>query len=101
MSYNRKNFIDGLPNSYDFNYVLKTNKKCSLCQKKISQSDIESNFILCTEDFDFIHKECVNKNDYEIIHNNPKDLSSMIRLKKISVNLPELEKNTDKISLWL
>jgi len=100
MSYNRKNTIDGLPASYDYNYVLKTNKKCSLCQKKIIQLEIENNSIICTEEFDFIHKDCVDKNGYEIIHINPKDLSSMIKLKKNSANLQE-EKNTDKISFWL
>ena len=100
MGYNRKNSIDGLPSSYDYNYVLKTNKKCSWCQKKIIQVEVENNSIICTEDFEFIHKDCVNKNGYEIIHTNPKDLSSMIKLKKNSSNLQESEKNTEKISLW-
>jgi len=50
---NRKNIIDGLPTSYDHNYVLKTNKKCFFCHKKIDSTDLESNSILCTEDFEF------------------------------------------------
>lgn len=82
MSYNRKNIIDGLPTSYDHNYILKTSKKCFLCQKKISVGDLETNAILCTEEFEFIHKECVKKNNFDVIYANPKDITSMIKLKK-------------------
>jgi len=86
MSHNRKNIIDGLPTSYDYNYVLKTNKKCYLCQNKIKVSDIENNLIICTEDFDFIHKDCVERNKFELIYSNPKDFTSMIKLKKLTIN---------------
>lgn len=103
----RKNIIDGLPTSYDHNYVLKTNKRCFFCQKRILQSDIENNLVACTEDFDFIHKDCVEKNGYEIIHNNPKDLSSMLKIKKISnQNLDSSDtkinnNSNNKVSFWL
>jgi hypothetical protein len=101
MNYNRKNIIDGLPTSYDFNYVLKTNKKCFFCQKKINQFEIENNSIICTEEFEFIHKDCVGKNGFEIVHYNPKDLSSLIKLKKVSVILYGVEQNnTEKINTW-
>jgi hypothetical protein len=82
MSKNRKNLIDGLPVSYDSNYVSKTNKKCSICQFEFKSNEIEENQILCTEDFEFMHKLCVEKNDLEIIYSNPKDFTSMIKLKK-------------------
>jgi predicted nuclease of predicted toxin-antitoxin system len=87
MAHSRKNIIDGLPTSYDYNYVLKTNKKCNFCQHKITLTEIENNSIICTEDFDFLHKECIEKNKYELIYSNPKDFTSMIKLKKITVNL--------------
>jgi hypothetical protein len=82
MSKNRKNLIDGLPSSYDSNYISKTNKKCSICQSEFKSQEIEDNEILCTEDFDFMHKPCVEKNDLEIVYANPKDFTSMIKLRK-------------------
>lgn len=82
MSKNRKNLIDGLPISYDSNYVCKTNKKCFICQSEFRPIEIEDNEILCTEDFEFIHKNCVEKSGLEIIYSNPKDFTSMIKLKK-------------------
>lgn len=82
MSKNRKNLIDGLPVSYDSNYVCKTNKKCSICQTEFKQNEIEDNELLCTEDFDFMHKSCVDKSGLEIVYSNPKDFTSMIKLRK-------------------
>ena len=82
MSKNRKNLIDGLPSSYDSNYISKINKKCSICQSEFKSQELEDNEILCTEDFDFIHKSCVEKNNLEIVYANSKDFTSMIKLKK-------------------
>lgn len=97
MAINKKNIIDGLPSSYDHNYVLKTNKVCLFCQKRIKSNELENNMIICTEDFDFLHKECISKNSYEIIHSNPKDFTSMIKLKKI----PNLQYNSENIDILL
>lgn len=93
MTQNRKNFIDGLPSSYDYNYVLKTNKNCQICLRKIARLDIENNSLICTEDFDFYHKNCLLNNNYEIIYSNPKDSTSMIKLKKIEVIIRKEELN--------
>jgi len=79
---NKKNLIDGLPTSYDHNYVLKTNKKCFFCHKKIDSTDLELNSIICTEDFDFMHKDCVVKNNFEIVFVKPKDFTSMVKIRK-------------------
>jgi galactose-1-phosphate uridylyltransferase len=79
---NRKNIIDGLPISYDHNYVLKTNKKCFFCHKNIDSTDLESNSIACSEDFEFMHKHCISKNNFEMVYVKPKDFTSMIKIKK-------------------
>ena len=76
----RKNLIDGLPVSYDFNYVIKTEKCCKLCSKLISADEIENNSIACTENFEFLHKECLDPKDYELVYSKPKDPTSMIKL---------------------
>jgi len=94
---NRKNLIDGLPTSYDHNYVLKTNKKCFLCHKKIDSVDLESNSVICTEDFEFMHKNCVSKNNFEIVYVKPKDFTSMIKIKKQQSQNPAEELYFSKI----
>ena len=79
---NKKNFIDGLPASYDHNYVIKTEKQCPLCGKGITSAEIEENSIVCTESFDFLHKECVDSNDLELAFSKPGDPTSMVRVSK-------------------
>lgn len=77
---NRKNLIDGLPNSYNTNYVILTNKCCMSCSKLIQESEISDNQIICTEEFDFYHKECLLQNNITYKHHNPKDKSTPIVL---------------------
>ena len=79
---NRKNLIDGLPNSYDTYYVIKTNKHCECCIKPITNDEIEQNQIICTDTFDFYHKECLINEKIEYEHYNSKDKSSPIVLKQ-------------------
>lgn len=95
MNNKRKNIIDGLPVSYDFNYVTKTNKSCYFCQKKIKLTEIEENAIACSEEFEFMHKDCVFNHDYELVYSNPKEITSMIKLKKLGTAI-EIEKATKK-----
>lgn len=77
---NRRNFIDGLPASYDYNYVVKTEKQCRLCSKTITMDEIESNLVICTENFDFLHKPCMKSKEIEAVYSKPKDPTSMIRI---------------------
>ena len=43
----RIGLIDGLPNSYNTTYVIKTAKVCESCLKFIKQKDIDKNEIIC------------------------------------------------------
>jgi hypothetical protein len=79
---NKKNLIDGLPASYDHNYVIKTEKQCPLCCKAITPIEIEGNSIVCTESFDFMHKKCVDTSDLELVFSKPNDPTSMVRVSK-------------------
>ena len=88
---NRKNFIDGLPASYDYNYFVKTEKNCGLCFKPVTSDQIENNSIVCNENFEFFHKGCVETNEFDIVYSKPKDPTSMVRLiKKKKDELPSL-----------
>lgn len=79
---NKKNLIDGLPASYDHNYVIKTEKHCPLCAKEITTSEIECNQIICTETFDFIHKVCADSKGLELTFSKPGDPTSMVRVSR-------------------
>lgn len=76
----RIGLIDGLPNSYNTTYVIKTAKVCESCLKFIKQKDIDKNEIICTEEFDFYHKSCLEKNNISYQHQKPADKSSIIKL---------------------
>ncbi len=78
----RKNLIDGLPNSYNINYVLENKKRCVLCNKLIKEKQIADNSILCSESFDFYHKICLEKNEITYSHYNPKDKSTPVILSR-------------------
>ncbi len=78
----RKNLIDGLPNSYDVNYVITTKKSCELCNKLILTKQISNNAIVCTESFEFFHKTCLENKGITYNHYNPKDKSTPITLDK-------------------
>lgn len=79
---NRKNLIDGLPNSYDTNYIIKTNKVCELCKIKLTEFDIENNLLLCSDDFDFFHKDCLQDNNIKYEHQNQFDQSTPVTIIK-------------------
>ena len=78
----KKNLIDGLPSSYDHNYVIKTEKQCQLCVKEITPNEIEGNQIICTETFDFIHKGCADSKGLELVFSKPGDPTSMVRVSR-------------------
>lgn len=80
---NKKKIIDGLPASYDFNYVVKTHKRCMLCHSLIKMSEIDQNEVACTESFDFIHKSCVYNSNQKLEYAKKNDYTSMVRLLKI------------------
>lgn len=86
---NRKNLIDGLPNSYNTNYVILTHKSCEICNQLIKESEISDNQIICTEEFDFYHKECLAKKNITYKHYNPKDKSSPIILNEKNIKQNE------------
>lgn len=76
----RRNLIDGLPNSYDTHYVIKTKKCCVLCKRLITEKQIENNSIICSESFDFFHKACLKNKEISYSHYNSKDKSTPIVL---------------------
>lgn len=78
----RAGLIDGLPTSYVTSYVIKQEKICKTCQNYIKQKQIDRNEIICTEDFDFYHKDCLKKANINYEHQKPNDKSSVIHLKK-------------------
>lgn len=79
---NKKNIIDGLPASYDFNYVVKTQKRCIICHSLIKIEDINENKVACTENFDFVHKPCVHNSNQHLEYSKKNDATSMVRLVK-------------------
>ena len=79
---NKKNLIDGLPASYDHNYVIKTEKQCPLCAREITSSEIGDNRIICTKTFDFMHKECADSKGLELMFSKPGDPTSMVRVSR-------------------
>ncbi len=78
----RQNLIDGLPNTYDVTYVTKTNKHCELCSKVCTELEIHSNQIICSENFEFYHKNCLINMNMTYKHSKPEDLSSVIFIEK-------------------
>ena len=83
---NRKNLIDGLPNSYNTSYVILTGKCCMLCNTSITEKNISDNQIVCTQEFDFYHKDYVKQKQSTYKHQNPQDKSTPVVLdKKIEI----------------
>ena len=78
----RVGLIDGLPNSYNTNYVLVTGKNCSLCKRYIQEADIQENKLIFTDEFLFYHKQCLEEADIKYEHQKPNDASSPIKLIK-------------------
>ncbi len=80
INHSRAGLIDGLPSSYNTSYVIKTGKVCELCLKFIKQKQIDKNEIICTEEFDFYHKSCLEKKKITYEYQKPDDKSSVIKL---------------------
>lgn len=78
----RKGLVDGLPNSYDTNYILKTHKRCFICTALIQEADITENELICDEKFVFYHKSCLNNKGILYKHYNQKDKSTPIILEE-------------------
>jgi|ERR1035437_8875850 hypothetical protein len=76
----RKNFIDGLPLTYEVSFVLKTHKFCDFCKKKFLKNDIEENKIIYTDEFELSHKECLSKEGVSYNHSKEGDYSSPVFL---------------------
>jgi len=79
----RVGLIDGLPNSYDTSYIVKTKKSCGICLQLISEIEIHNNDIVCLETFDFFHKNCLKKDGKHYIHQNPKDKSTPAKIEDL------------------
>jgi hypothetical protein len=77
----RIGLIDGLPVSYNTDYVISNKKICMSCMKYIKQKQIDRNeIVFCSEKFDFYHKKCLEKNGIQIVHQKPHDKSSLVTL---------------------
>ena len=80
----RKGVIDGLPSSFDSNYVLKTHETCSLCQEKFVENDISENRILFADsvtnqkELKFVHKQCMTNNNLKYKHMREEDFASPV-----------------------
>lgn len=82
----RVGLIDGVPNSFNVNYVLASKRNCASCSRYFKQKDITLNQIICTEEGEFYHKNCVAKAGLEIKHQRPDDRASIIKLVPISTD---------------
>ena len=78
----RQGLIDGLPNSFDTGYVIKTLKTCNSCKNLITENEISINEIIYTEEMDFFHKQCLKSSGITYQHYNSEDLSTPIVLDK-------------------
>jgi ferredoxin-fold anticodon binding domain-containing protein len=78
--FDKKISIGGLPYSYDSNYVLRTEKQCGLCMEKLEKSDIEHEKILFTDEFSFVHKECLKSKKIDFRHIRENDINSPVIL---------------------
>ena len=72
--------IDGVPLSFNVQFVTGTRKKCELCNKRISKEDLEENTILYTDEFEFVHKPCLSDNGITYKHLREHDLNSPAKL---------------------
>ena len=80
----RKGVIDGLPSSFDFNFVTKTHKTCSLCGQKFVEYDISENKIVYADAIvnqkvlEFVHKQCMEENNFKYNHLRENDFASPV-----------------------
>lgn len=68
--------IDGLPSSYNAEFVLRTKKICSVCEKKINLKNINESNIVFIEKIGFCHKNCLEKNSLKYKHLRTNDKNS-------------------------
>jgi len=78
MSQKRKGLIDGVPSSFNTNFVVNSNKKCQFCDKAFNNKDLDENSIVYTDEFDFVHKTCIIEEGFIYTHTKPADLSSPV-----------------------
>lgn len=78
----RKNLIDGVPLSYDTAFVIINEKKCFFCVNFITYEQIQNNEIVCSDSFEFMHKDCISENGFEISFSKKNDFTSIASLKK-------------------
>ncbi|MDP2692822.1 MAG: hypothetical protein Q8O88_04250 [bacterium] len=72
--------IDGVPLSFNTQFIIRARKKCELCNKHIKKEELEENTILYTDEFEFVHKRCLNEKDILYTHLRVHDLSSPVKL---------------------
>lgn len=76
----RANMIDGLPSTFNVLFVLRTGKKCELCTKYIKKDEITKKLVLYTDEFEFVHKPCLEKKGIIYEHLRKEDLSAPVKL---------------------
>lgn len=77
----RANMIDGIPSSFNVQFVLRSGKKCELCNKRIKKEDIAKQVIIYTDELEFVHKPCLVQKEIFYQHLKEHDLSSPVKLK--------------------
>jgi len=68
--------IDGMPSTYNCNYVLMNKIKCFSCKNVITEEDLLSNNIVFVEDIDFNHKDCLSQLNINYRHKKENDKNS-------------------------
>jgi hypothetical protein len=76
----RANMIDGLPSTFNTSFIIRSGKKCGICEKRIKKEDISKNIILYTDEFECVHKQCLIKKNIFYQHIRENDFSSPIKL---------------------
>jgi hypothetical protein len=72
----RFGLIDGVPLSFNVEYVLTLSHKCVFCAQKIIKIDIDQNNIVNVDEFGLCHKTCINECGVKFYHTRKNDLES-------------------------
>ena len=94
-NFNRRGLVDGIPFSFDFSYIVKSKKECEFCSNIITQQDIDNNYLIYTDEFNFSHKDCISKNNIEYKHLRKNDYSSPITIIKSTIYKLKEKKETN------
>ena len=78
MSKGNQKMIEGLPSSYDVNYITTAHKKCYFCEKEIGINEIYDGEIIYIDFYDFSHTICLNNSDVEYAHIRKGDYNSPV-----------------------